>query len=222
MENFPSNSQRARQQREEPPAIAASSRPKVQKVIEGEVIHRKKSFGKKVKEMFFNHDGQTVGEYLREDIFLPAIRDLVYDIVVGGAQRSLFPDGAAPRRGTNNRFGPATGRVNYGAFSQQPVGGAPRTDPRQPPMSPRGRATHDFSEILIPSRPEAEMVLEQLFAFLDQYQSVTVADLLESVGISSNFTDRAWGWTDLRGSSVSRARNGYYMLNLPPTVQLEA
>lgn len=180
--------------------------------------------GKKIKEMFFNHDGQTVGEYLREDIILPTIRGLVYDIVVGGAQRSLFPEGLGPRRGgVNNRFGgPATGRVNYGAFSQQPVGGAPRNDPRGAPMSPRGRATHDFSEILIPSRPEAEMILEQLFAYLEQYQQVSVAELLECAGISSNFVDRAWGWTDLRGSRIEPLRNGYYVLDLPPTVQLEA
>lgn len=63
------------------------------------------------------------------------------------------------------------------------------------------------------------MVLEGMYAILDQYEQVTVADLYELVGISSNFAEHKWGWTNLLGSSISRS-GGYFVLNLPPTEQL--
>lgn len=81
-------------------------------------------------------------------------------------------------------------------------------------MSRKARANHDFYEIIIPTRPEAEAVLEGLFALLDEYEVASVADLYEMVGESSQFTDRNWGWTDLRGSDIRRVREGY-LLDLP-------
>ena len=81
-------------------------------------------------------------------------------------------------------------------------------------MSHRARATHDFGEIIIPTRPEADAVLEGLFAILEEYDVVSVSDLYEMTGVTSHFTDRKWGWTDLRGSDIHRIREGW-LLDLP-------
>ena len=61
---------------------------------------------------------------------------------------------------------------------------------------------------------EADEVLTQLFDCVESYASVSVADLYEMVGLEVNFNDHKWGWIDLRGSKVSRTRDGY-QLNLP-------
>lgn len=220
MEELPSNSTRARNlpaREESPPPPKAV---KVEKVVTGEVLRRKRPIGKRIKETFLGGDGPTVREYLVEDILIPGIRDMFADIVTGGMERMLYGEARSQRRGAGPRFGPATGRVNYGAFSQPPVGRAAAREER-PAMSRRARATHNFDEILIPSRSEAEAVLEGLFAYLDQYEQVAVSDLYEMLGQSANFTDQKWGWTDLRGSRVERASRGYFTLNLPPTEQLE-
>lgn len=221
MEEFPGNSQRAKKPSREEPVIADKSK-KIEKVIEGEVVRRKKPLGKRVKETFLGGDGPTVTEYVIGDILIPGIRDMFADIVTGGIERMLYGESRpSGRRGGGSRFGASTGRINYGSFSQPPVGRAARTEDPRPSLSRKARATHDFDEILLPNRPEAEAVLEGLFAVLDQYEQVTVSDLYELVGISGNFTDERWGWTDLRGSRVERTRNGYFVLNLPPTEQLE-
>jgi hypothetical protein len=81
-------------------------------------------------------------------------------------------------------------------------------------MSRQARARHDFDEIVLESRTEAEEVIDRLFDLVSRYESATVADLYELVGLASSHTDHKWGWTDLRGAGVSRVRGGY-LLDLP-------
>ena len=81
-------------------------------------------------------------------------------------------------------------------------------------MSRQARARHDFDEIVLDSRVEAEAVIDRLFDLVSRYESATVADLYEIVGLSSTHIDHKWGWTDLRGAGVSRIRDGY-LLDLP-------
>ena len=81
-------------------------------------------------------------------------------------------------------------------------------------MSHRGRAAHDFDEIILDTRREAEEVLSRLYDILSKYEVVTVSDLYDLTGIDSNYTDQDWGWTELRGSQIVNVRNGY-LLDLP-------
>ena len=81
-------------------------------------------------------------------------------------------------------------------------------------MSRRARASHDFDEIILASRVEAEEVIDRLFDLVSRYESATVADLYEMVGVTGNFTDDKWGWTNIRGAGVTRVRNGF-LLDLP-------
>jgi hypothetical protein len=87
-------------------------------------------------------------------------------------------------------------------------------------MSQRGRAKHDFDEIVLDQRAEAEEVIDRLYDVVSRYEQATVADLYDLVGLSSTHTDHKWGWTDLRGSGVSRIRDGY-LLDLPDPEPLD-
>ncbi len=109
-----------------------------------------------------------------------------------------------------------TGPLGYVSYNRYQADGYrdPRTNPPAPHLSRRGRAQHDFDEIVLQSRAEAEEVIDRMFDILSRFDSVTVADLYELTGIKSNHVDNKWGWTDLQGSSVSRIRNGY-LLDLP-------
>jgi hypothetical protein len=55
---------------------------------------------------------------------------------------------------------------------------------------------------------------------VSRYESASVADLYELVGLSSVHTDNRWGWTDLTGAGVSRIRGGY-LLDLPEPEPLD-
>jgi hypothetical protein len=219
--DFPGNSQRP-VRRAFQQGDSAPERPekgKIEKVVEGEVIFRKKTLGTRFRETFIAEDGMTIRQYVLDDLVIPAIRDLIYDVTIGSVERALFRDGRPVGRGglRGRGLGPPGG-IRYDLASR---GLAGRGDDPRPQLSRRARATHDFTQIVMPSRRDAEATLTGLFDILEQYNEVKVLDLYELVGYSSNYADERYGWTDLRGSSVHRTRQGGYVLQLPPTEVLE-
>ena len=77
----------------------------------------------------------------------------------------------------------------------------------------RGAKVKD-QDIVLASRSDAEAVLTQLRSLLNDYGVVTVSDLYDLVGVTSNFTDNKFGWTDLKTAVIKGVRTGY-LLDLP-------
>jgi len=183
---------------------------KVEKVISGDAIRQKKPLGKKIKEMFIGGTSQSVGQFILMDIVVPNVKDLLADVVSQGVEKMIFGDTRSASRRTGSRPSGQNGYVNYNRMSNQPPR---RDDPRQN-ISRRARATHDFHEIIIPTRQEAEEVLDNLIEILSKYGQASVSDLYDLCGITPQFTDEKYGWTDLRGADLTRTRNGY-LIDLP-------
>jgi hypothetical protein len=118
------------------------------------------------------------------------------------------------RKGSKTRRDKDRSYVSYNSYSSRDRDRDRRDDRRE--LSQRDRARHNFDDILISSRGEAEEVLSHLVDLTIDYGQASVADLYDLVGITGEFTDNKWGWTDLRSASVSRVRDGY-LLNLPRT-----
>ena len=106
---------------------------------------------------------------------------------------------------------------SYSGYSKPPW----ETDRGDRAISRQARATHNFDEIILATRVEAETTLEQLYDVIAKYQVVSVADMYEMVGAKAYATDNKWGWTDLRGAGVQRIREGY-LLNLPKPEPIES
>lgn len=228
-ETFPSNS-KTQKQKVERVASSEERVKKVEKVIVGEAKKQKRTFGKKMAEIFLEDDTKSVGSYLIHDVLIPAGKSLICDIVGWGgfAEMMLFGDQRGGRARGSSSIRRDGGRtvVNYGAYSSQSPSRVPiRGDVRDPRDRPRdisriGRARHDFDEIVLETRGEAEDVLAILVDLTVDYGMASVADLYDAVGITSNFTDEKYGWTELRNATVSRVRGGY-LLNLPRPQPLE-
>ncbi len=73
---------------------------------------------------------------------------------------------------------------------------------------------HDFGEIGLATRVEAEEAISRLESLIERYGSASVADLYGMIDVTAAFTDDKWGWEDLRGAGVRRSR-GQYVLVLP-------
>ena len=185
---------------------------KVERVIEGEVVRRKKPLGKRVKEFFIAGDAKSVWGYVVGDVLLPAAKDTIVDATSEYVQRMMF--GESRHRRPSSSRGP-NGYVSYNRYSpsSRSSAGQDRLDQRRE-VSRRARASHNFDEIILETRGEAEEVIDRLFDLISRYEIATVEDLYELTGISGNYTDRKWGWTDIRGAGVSRVRSGY-LLDLP-------
>lgn len=210
MENFPSNAHKPKSVTPEKPK---TDEPRVQRVVEGEVIRRKKSLGKRFMETFFG-DTKGIGRAVLEEILIPTAREMVFEAGKDALDRALFPDarGIGHRRGSS-RGGPTNYRALSGGIAAKAI--AIRDDPR-PALSRRARATHNFDEIILNSRREGEDILAQMFEVVERFDAVTVADLYEMVNIDANYTDRKFGWTGpmLSGAGVDRVKEGY-LLDLP-------
>lgn len=204
MEEFPSNSNRAPKA-----ARPAKDEPKqIQKVVQGEVKRRRKPLGKRFSETFVGGDAQGVMSYVVLDILVPAAKDTIADAVSQGVERMIFGEARSTSRRGSHRT--VSGYTPYNRMSSPMTR---REEPREP-LSRRARATHNFDEVILDTRVEAEAVIDQLFNLILKYEEATVADLYEMIEVSSSYTDRKWGWTDIRDADVKRVRNGY-LLDLP-------
>jgi hypothetical protein len=207
---FPSNSKSSRP-KTDGPTKGDPKEKKVEKVTTGTVVRRKKPFHKRVAEKFTGgEDAGSVFEYVFFDIIVEAGKDIMLDAFNAGLERKFYGEvRSAGRRGYSR--GRSYGRTDYRGISS---GSVLRGDPRgpEPRMSSRARATHDFDEIILPTRVEANAVLDVLFSMLERFEIVTVADLYDAVGEPSTFQDNKWGWTDLRGADSERVRDGYLLM----------
>lgn len=216
-EEFPSNSLRPKA------APASKSEPKkVERVTIGEVSRRKRPLGKRFLDTFFGGDAQGVMGYVFLDVLVPAAKDMVADAVTTAIERTLFGEVRSGNRRGGARSGPFSGGyTSYNRYSS-PSSGTRREEPREAPreVSRRARASHDFDEIILATRAEAQEVIDRLFDLISQYEQATVNDLYELVGVSGNFTDESYGWTDIRGAGITRIRGGY-LLDLPRAESLK-
>lgn len=189
--------------------VDQTEKPKVEKIINGEVVERKKSLGRKFMSVFAGDDLKSVISYVAFDVAVPTLKTLISDMASQGVERALFGD-SRPRAGAR-----PGGYTSYNRVSS-PLGG--RSEPRA--LTQRARATHDFREIILPARGDAEAVLDGLQMLVDQYSVALVSDLYELVGITGSFTDNKWGWINLAGSNVRRIPEGY-LVNLPQPISID-
>jgi len=190
---------------------------KIEQVVTGEVVSRKKSLGRRFKEVFVSGDSKSVVQYVLMDVLLPQAKDMITEAASQGIERLIYGDSHRSRRGSRPGGGP--GPVNYNRYAvrgNNPIGRSERED-RRPTAEPR---THGIDDILLATRVEAETVLDRMYDLLREYETASVSDLYSLIGWSSTYVDQKWGWTDLQGSLVRRVREGY-ILELPKPQSLD-
>jgi hypothetical protein len=204
-----------------PPNSEVSKRGKkeeknVQSVVSGEVTRKRRSLRKQFSETFVAGDLKSALQYVVMDVLLSAARDTAVEAVQSGMEKLVYGESRRYRGTTTPQSGP-TGYVSYNRYSSAMAG---RMSGPQRALSRQARARHNFDEIVLEERVDAEEVIDRLFDLVSRYDTATVADLYELVGLASNFTDHKWGWTSLAGAGVTRTRGGY-LLDLPDPEPLD-
>jgi hypothetical protein len=105
MEEFPSNAKKVKgtSDKEEP--------KKIEKVIQGEAVRRKKPLGKRFTETFVGGDAKGVWGYVFLDVLVPAAKDMIVDATSQGVERMIFGESRGGRRSSSNRS--PNGYVSY-------------------------------------------------------------------------------------------------------------
>ena len=198
MENYPSNSHKAREEVAE---------KKVEKVVSGKTSTKKKSGMRKLSDTFLSEDVSNVKSYIFSEVLLPAAKKLVSDIVTNGTNMLLYGE-------IKNKKGNSS-KVSYSRYYDD------RRDRSRDYRSPVVRNNFDYDEIIFETRGDAEAVLDAMYDILNQYKVVSVAELYDLASITThNYTCNNYGWIDLRGSSVVRVRDGY-ILKLPRALAID-
>lgn len=208
--SYPTNSNRARVEKI---AEVKSERPILKPLTESTGVKRKKPLGSRLAETFIGEEPQSVAAYIGTEVIMPAIKNTVVDMVSQGIERLIFgdvkgrirPGSSSP---SNRSF------TNYNGISKQQT-----TSGRT--MNARERATHDFDDIVLPTRPEVETVINALADMIDNFETATVADLYSAVNITPAFTDNKWGWDTMQGAKAIAVRGGGYMFDLPKPIPLD-
>ena len=200
-EEYKSNSHRSKEDKTE----ALTDRKKVEKVVHGRVRTKPKSGVSKITDIFISEDAANVKSYIVMDVLVPAVKKAISDIVRDGIDMILYGESKGRKSSS------ASGYVSYRDYS--------RSDDRDRFRDSRSRSSYAHDDIVLDSRGEAEEVLTRMDELIDTYGNVSVADLYDLVGKSSEYTDNKYGWTNIRNAEPIRVRDGY-MLKLPKALPI--
>ena len=193
--NLPDNSHKSRTETKQ---VESSKMPekRAEKVVRGKV-KTKTNNARKLTDIFISEDAANVKNYILMDVIVPSIKKAVYDLIVGTLDMSLYGG-----RGNGGKR-PTADKISYRDYN-----GVSRRDERSYGTT-RTATGYAYDDIVVETRGEAEAVLSRMDEIMEEYEQVRVADLYDLVGISGDYTDNKYGWTNIRNARVVRTRDGY-------------
>ena len=192
MEEYKPNSHRSKEE------AATPKEKKVEKVVHGAVKTRKKSGLEKAKGLFISDDAANLKSYVLMDVLIPAFKKAISDIVTNGIEMILYGE-----TGRSKRNSPA-GSVSYRNFYD-------RRDSDRRQLNSPVRTGYSVDDVVLETRGEAEDVLARMDELIEMYGVVSVADLYDLIGVTGNYTDNKYGWTNIRNAEPIRPRAGYLL-----------
>lgn len=186
-------------------------RKKLDKVIQGESITKKKSIGRKFSDTFIKEDFGSVKNYVVTEVIIPSVIDLISEALHNTIDMMFRGEGSGRRYSSYSGHN----KTNYGSVYKN------LSKNNNPTQSYRSvvRDRSDIDDIILESRGDAEEVLSCMHDILDDYKMVSVADLYDLIGRSTIFTQNNIGWYDLNGARIERVREGF-LLKMPRPVNL--
>ena len=200
-EDYKPNSHKFREDQK----VAPTERKEIKKVVRGNVKIRPKGVMSKLTDIFVSEDISNVKSHIMMDVVKPAVKKVISDIVRDGIDMLLYGD-TRGNRGSSSY-------ISYRDYTSSNV-----SSNRSVNYPSRTGYNHD--DIILETREEAEEVLERMDELIEAYGVVSVADVYDLIGISCNYTDNKYGWTNIRNAEPIRVRNGY-MLKLPKALPIK-
>jgi hypothetical protein len=160
-----------------------------------------------MKQIFFGGDFKGAAKSTMWEIFVPDMREMMWDSATGFLKKIVFPSGRDQQRSRGTIS--STSRTSYNMPVQRSV-----MLPNQPPfVSRHGRM--QVEDIILPTKEDCEQVLDYLMDIIDKDKVATRADLMHVLGRPWDYTYQNWGWGFLGNAEIVQIREGY-LLDLPP------
>lgn len=197
MAEYTNNSFKAKEEKKD-----KKERTEKQAVVSKTPKTRKKSEIQKAAGLFISEDASTVKEHLIQDVVIPTAKDLIVNVITD-AVNIIFWGSTRRKSGSGSRIGYAS------RFDEV-------RDPRDRDRDRRrDRTAIEYDDIIFDNRGDAEAVLANMDACLEQYGTVTVLDLFDFAGVTThNYMADRYGWKNLSNAEVRRIRDGF-IIDLP-------
>ena len=176
------------------------------KVVTGVATRKEAGIWKKVANVIFADSLEDAGKTIFYDLVVPTFKRMLLS-----SFETMLYGGYSNRSYRDDRSKVYT---DYGSrFNDRPQ----QSDRNR--YSSGARDLYDVGTITVPTRGEAELVLDQLNDIINQYGAARVADLCEAVDIPSSPTDNNYGWRDIRNARITPGPDGF-VIRLPRAVSL--
>ena len=185
----------------------------VRKVADARV--RKQGLVKRLAKSIVEDSIETARERAIEDIIVPGFKGLIFDTITEMFDVLLFGGGGDRPYYSSNRPHFNSRRQEKTSYTDYYRDGSRRADVRG-----RRESLYEPDEIIVDTRTEARNALDELDFAIRKYGQASVADFYDIVGVTGDWTDNQYGWTNLRGASIKPVRNGF-MIILPRTQVLK-
>lgn len=157
-------------------------------------------------DFLFAESPKQLALRIGSNIIVPRIKAGFEEAVNNFLSGMLWGEGGHGRPASNIVQAPVIRAAgpNYNAISTQ----------NSMTQAPRTASSGNYQDLAVPTQQYAETLLANMHDLLNQYRVVTVADLYELAGITTQPSDNAYGWTSLEGARIAIVREGY-RLELP-------
>lgn len=205
--------------------------PTLAPVVTGKVSIKQKSEGRKLMETFFKGNLEQVKRGVWWDVVVPTVMDLLWNALERAGRGLIYGDSDRGYTRDRDRGSSAARPVDFTAFSKR--------DRDQDRYRRDNRCcdptdVYDYGELRFEytrdpagqsaytARRNAEKVLASMEEVCDSYKWVSVAQMLELAGLEEfkKWTDRDWGWRDLRGAEIIGGHSCYILKLTRPKPRL--
>lgn len=176
----------------------------VEKAIKGTAYKKKKTLGRKLLDYILGEDMNKVEDYVKNEVIRPGAMNLIFDIAMSTLSMALFGE-ARYSRG-RDRESSRSRRRSYDTIYDER---------RERERTRARRPSYDIEDIIFETRDDAEIALDRLERILEKYGVARVSDLNAAAGVTGTWTDKNFGWTDLRGVRIIGVAEGY-IIDFPP------
>ena len=162
---------------------------------------RKKSGLYRFASRFLPVDLNDIGRHVFDEYVVPSIGNTLVDTI-----SYIFN---LNRGSSKKNYSGASYRNYYeGRYTRE------KDKDDDPPV--RKDTLYEYEDFIFDYKQDALAALEEMENVLDEYPSVSIADLYDILDMSNdNYQTNKFGWTDISRAEVIRARGGGYKLKLP-------
>lgn len=190
------------------PEKGSSTPPKrhIEPVISG-AVQAPRPATRRFLDFMFAEKPKELSAKIGRDVVVPRIKAGVEEALRAFIHGMFWGNGSAPVSNMVQGTVLRAGGTQYHQISSLPAGAPP---------TPAANTTSsgNYQDLVCPTQEDAERLLSNLYATLNQYRVVAVADLYEMARIKPQPSDNSFGWYSLDGARISKTRDGY-LLELP-------